>query len=190
MTISPPRSATVHCHRIRAQGGRVIDEHGREVLLRGVNLGGDCKLPWVNDGPHHYSNFTDHREVSFIGRPFPLEEAAEHFGRLRHWGFNCIRLPTTWEAVEHAGPKVYDTAYLDYFAEICRRAGDYGLYVFVDFHQDVWSRMSGGDGGPGWTFEAVGLDFTQFGRSGAAHVMQYAFDYASRQAHQAAYPQM
>jgi hypothetical protein len=190
MTISPPPSPTAPCPRVCAQGGRFIDEHGREVLLRGVNLGGDCKLPWPDGGTHHYTNFTDHRDVSFIGRPFPLEEAAEHFGRLRHWGFNCIRLLTTWEAVEHAGPKVYDTAYLDYFAEICRRAGDYGLYVLVDFHQDVWSRMSGGDGAPGWTFEAVGLDFTQFGRSGAAHVMQYAFDYASGQAHQAAYPKM
>ena len=31
-------------------------------------------------------------------------------------------------------------------AEVCRRAGEHGLYVFVDFHQDVWSRMTGGDG--------------------------------------------
>jgi hypothetical protein len=190
MTISPPRLPTVPCPRVRAQGSRFIDQYGREVLLRGVNLGGDSKLPWPNGGTHHRSDFSDHRQVSFIGRPFPLEEAAEHFGRLRHWGFNCIRLLTTWEAVEHAGPEQFDIAYLEYFAEICRRAGEYGLYVFVDFHQDVWSRMSGGDGAPGWTFEAVGLDFTQFGRAGAAHVMQYAFDYDSDIAHQAGYPQM
>ncbi|HEY4443786.1 MAG TPA: cellulase family glycosylhydrolase [Steroidobacteraceae bacterium] len=187
---TPPSSPPAPCPRIRVQGDRFIDEHGREVLLRGVNVGGDCKLPWPTGGTHHYSDFSDHREVSFIGRPFPLEEADEHFGRLRHWGFNCIRLLTTWEAVEHAGPKTYDTAYLEYFAEICRRAGDYGLYVFVDFHQDVWSRMSGGDGAPGWTFEAVGLDFTKFGPAGAAHVMQYAYDYGSQVAQQAAYPQM
>ena len=51
---------------------------------------------------------------------------------------------TSWEAVEHAGPGEYDTAYLDYFAELCRLAGEYGFYLFVDFHQDAWSRMSGG----------------------------------------------
>ena len=51
---------------------------------------------------------------------------------------------TTWEAVEHAGPGQYDTAYLDYFAELCRVSGEYGFYVFVDFHQDAWSRFSGG----------------------------------------------
>jgi Glycoside hydrolase family 5 C-terminal domain/Cellulase (glycosyl hydrolase family 5) len=171
-------------------GGRFVDDAGRELLLRGVNLGGDCKVPWPDGGTHHYSNFADHREVSFIGRPFPLDEAEEHFGRLRHWGFNCIRLLTTWEAVEHAGPGLYDEAYLDYFAQLCRLAGAHGLYVFVDFHQDAWSRMSGGSGAPGWTFAAVGLDFTKFGAAGAAHVMQSVYDYSAPQARQAAYPQM
>src|SRR3546814_20569518 len=52
------------------------------------------------------------------------------------------------------------------------------MYAFVDFHQDVWSRMTGGDGAPGWTFEAVGLDFTKFHEAGAAHVMQYKYDFA------------
>ncbi len=50
--------------------------------------------------------------------------------------------------------------------------------------------MSGGDGAPGWTFEAVGLDFTRFGPAGAAHVMQYAFDYNDPKPHQRAYPPM
>lgn len=55
-----------------------------------------------------------------------------------------MRLLTTWEAVEHAGPGEYDQEYLDYFTELCRLAGEFGLYVYVDFHQDAWSRMSGG----------------------------------------------
>lgn len=175
---------------IRQDGRFFLDREGRQVMLRGVNLGGDCKAPYPDGGTHHPSDFADHREISFVGRPFPLEAADEHLGRLRHWGFNVVRLLTTWEAVEHAGPGVYDEAYLDYFAEVCRRAGEHGLYVFVDFHQDVWSRMSGGDGAPGWTFEAVGLDFTRFPAAGAAHVMQAAYDYGSPEPHQAAYPQM
>jgi len=95
-----------------------------------------------------------------------------------------VRLLTTWEAVEHAGPGIYDKAYLDYFASICAKAGEYGQYVFIDFHQDVWSRMSGGDGAPGWTFDAVGLDFTKFHDAGATHVMQYKYDYASEERRQ------
>jgi hypothetical protein len=176
--------------RITAHGTAFRDAEGRQVILRGANLGGDCKVPFPDGGTHHPSDFSDHRTVSFIGRPFPLDAAPEHFARLRSWGFNCLRLLTTWEAVEHAGPGQYDTAYLDYFAEIVRLAGAGGLYVFIDFHQDAWSRMSGGDGAPGWTFEAVGLDFTRFARAGAAHVMQAAYDYASPLVRQPGYPQM
>ena len=175
---------------LRVLADRFIDANGREVLLRGVNLGGDSKVPWPDGGTHHPSVFSDHRDVSFIGRPFPLSEAREHFSRLRTWGFNCVRLLTTWEAVEHAGPGHFDEPYLDYFAEIARQAGDYGLYVIVDFHQDAWSRMSGGCGAPGWTFEAVGLDFTRFHEADAALVMQRAFDHADPNPHQAAYPRM
>ena len=80
---------------LHIEAGRFLDTSGREVLLRGVNLGGDCKLPYPNGGTHVPSRFTDHRSVSFIGRPFPLGEADEHFGRLRHWGFNCLRLLTS-----------------------------------------------------------------------------------------------
>jgi hypothetical protein len=176
--------------RVGVRGDLFVDAAGRQMILRGVNLGGDCKVPYPRGGTNWPSDFSDHRDVSFIGRPFPLAEADEHLGRLTHWGFNCVRLLTTWEAVEHAGPGVYDTAYLDYFAEVARRAGEHGLYVFVDFHQDVWSRMTGGDGAPGWTHEAAGLDFTRFAAAGAAHVMQARYDYADPRPRQAAYPQM
>ena len=175
--------------KLSMKGRWFVDESGRRVILRGVNLGGDCKVPWPDGGTEHPSDFSDHRTVSFIGRPFPLAEADAHLARLKHWGFNCLRLLTTWEAVEHAGPGQYDQAYLDYFVEVARKAGDHGLYVFVDFHQDVWSRMSGGDGAPGWTFEAVGLDFTKFHAAGAAHVMQHKYDY-KKGGRQDAYPQM
>ncbi|MDZ4739862.1 MAG: cellulase family glycosylhydrolase [Alphaproteobacteria bacterium] len=176
--------------RLTIKGNRFVDGAGRSVMLRGVNLGGDCKVPFPNGGTNYPSDFSDHRTVSFVGRPFPLSEADEHFTRLKSWGMNCLRLLTTWEAVEHEEPEKYDTAYLDYFAEIARRAGDHGLYVFIDFHQDVWSRMSGGDGAPGWTFEAVGLDFTKFHASGAAHVMQHKYDYARGGRQEDRYPMM
>ena len=175
---------------IRADGTRFRDLAGRHVILRGVNLGGDCKVPTQPNG-HTYlpTDFADHRTVSFVGRPFPLDEADAHFARLQRWGFNCLRLLTTWEAVEHAGPGEYDEAYLDYFAAVARRAGDYGFHVFIDFHQDVWARMAGGDGTPGWTFEAAGLDFTKFDAADAAHVMAYRYD-ARIGGRQDSYPQM
>lgn len=168
-----------------------VDPAGRQVILRGVNLGGDSKVPWPDGGTDRPSDFSDHRSVSFVGRPFPIEEADEHLGRIAGWGFNVLRLLVTWEAVEHAGPGQYDETYLDYIVEVARKAGEHGLVLFIDFHQDAWSRMSGGDGAPGWVFDALGLDFTKFDAAGAAHVMQHRYDYDRPEARQEdRYPMM
>lgn len=170
--------------------GRFWDASGRSVMLRGINLGGDCKLPTKPDGRTHMpTTFSDHRSVSFVGRPFPLTEAQSHFQRLARWGFNCIRMLTTWEAVQHAGPGARDEDYLDYFQNICRIAGNFGFYVIIDFHQDVWSRMTGGSGAPGWTLEAAGLDIGRLDAADAAHVMQRRYDSAVG-GRQEAYPPM
>ncbi len=147
------------------------DEHGRTLILRGVNLGGSSKVPFRPNGAAHIrERFYDHRNVSFVGRPFPLDEADEHLARLRTWGLTFLRLLVTWEAVEHAGPGIYDQGYLDYLYEVARKAGEHGLRLFIDPHQDVWSRMCGGDGAPGWTLEAVGMDVSRLSETGAAIV--------------------
>ena len=156
---------------VLARGRWFTDRAGRVRLLRGVNLGGSSKVPFAPPLPTHVpEGFFDGANVSFIGRPFPLAEADEHFARLRAWGFRFVRLLTTWEAIEHAGPGIYDAAYLDYLHEVARKAGEHGIDVFLDPHQDVWSRFSGGDGAPLWTFEKVGLDVTRFKDTGAAIV--------------------
>jgi hypothetical protein len=149
------------------------DAAGRTLLLRGANLGGSSKVPTsprITDETTLYN----HRAVSFVGRPFPLNEADEHFARLKHWGLTFLRLIVTWEAIEHDGPGIYDEAYLDYLEAIVRKAADYDISLFIDMHQDAWSRMSGGDGAPGWTFELVGFDVTHFRETGAANI--YPFD--------------
>ena len=154
---------------IRIDRGSFRDEYNRQLLLRGVNLGGSSKIPFTPNGAtFRREGFYHHRDVSFVGRPFPLEEAEEHFTRLRTWGLTFLRFLVTWEAVEHAGPGVYDESYLDYLYAVVKKAGECGMTLFIDPHQDVWSRFSGGDGAPGWTFEAVGLDMTHFDVTGAA----------------------
>ncbi len=153
--------------------GEIIDAQGRVLMLRGVNLGGSSKVPVIPDGSTYRADgFFDHHSVSFVGRPFPLEEADEHYSRLRSWGFNTLRFLVTWEAIEHAGPGNHDQAYLDYLYSVVKKAGEHGFFVFIDPHQDVWSRFSGGDGAPGWTLEAAGLDMTKFAPTGAAIVHQ------------------
>jgi hypothetical protein len=159
--------------KVSVDGRWFKDEEGRTLHLRGVNLGGSTKVPQIPNGATwNRVGFYDHRNVSFVGKPFPIEEADEHFSRLKKWGLNFIRFLITWEAIEHAGPGIYDEAYLEYLYAVVKRAADHDLFLFIDPHQDVWSRFSGGDGAPGWTFEVVGMDITKFHQAGAAFTHQ------------------
>jgi hypothetical protein len=103
-----------------------------------------------------------------VGRPFPLEEADERLAQLAGWGFNFVRLPITWEALEHQGPGQYDEAYLAYLRKLLLAMEKRGISVYIDPHQDVWSRFTGGDGAPGWTLEALGMRPELMDATGAA----------------------
>lgn len=77
----------------------------RTILFKGVNLGGGTKLPVGIASHDRHGYWVDYdRNVSFVGRPFPIEEADEHLQRLVNLGFNLLRFIITWEAVEHKGP--------------------------------------------------------------------------------------
>lgn len=139
------------------------DDRGRVLSLRGVNLGGSSKMPYNTSSREPKFNET----VSFVNRPFPLSEADEHFNRLKTFGFNTLRFLVTWEAIE-PNPGAYDYEYLDYLKKIVDKANEYGFYIFIDPHQDVWGRPSGGDGAPLWTYEIVGFNINNFKETNAA----------------------
>ncbi|RDB17369.1 hypothetical protein Hypma_001831 [Hypsizygus marmoreus] len=153
---------------LRIHGRHFVDAYGRVCGLRGVNLSGCSKFP-VN---HDHGTFPlGHEDVTFVGRPFPLEEAHEHLSRLRRWGLTFLRFLVTWEAVEHAGPGIYDMEYLDYVRKFLSLLPQYGMTAFVSIHQDVWSRYSGGSGAPAWTLELAGFDIHALEETGAAWLL-------------------
>ncbi|KAI5119471.1 hypothetical protein M0805_007205 [Coniferiporia weirii] len=150
---------------LKTSGRHFVDKFGRVCSLRGVNLSGACKTPTNDDN----ATFPDrHEDVTFAGRPFPLEEAPEHFARLRRWGLTFIRFLVTWEALEHTGPGEYDLEYLEYLKALLSLLPQFGLVAFVEMHQDVWSRYTGGSGAPAWTVTALGFDIHKLEDAGAA----------------------
>ncbi|GHV94547.1 glycosyl hydrolase family 35 [Spirochaetia bacterium] len=158
---------------MKISNSAILDAEGRTLLLRGVNLGGGSKCPFGPPGwglqPESLKN---PENASFVGRPFPLEEAESHFERLNRAGLTFLRFIITWEALEHAGPGIYDEAYLAYLRKILLIAENKGISVFIDPHQDVWSRWTGGDGAPAWTLEKLGMDLEMLDRTGAALTRQ------------------
>ncbi|KAK3346806.1 glycoside hydrolase family 5 protein [Lasiosphaeria hispida] len=157
--------------RLTIEDGKFRDIHGRQVTLRGINVAGDAKYPNIPEQPSHIAqNFFDGDNVKFTGRPFPKEDAHLHFSRLKRYGYNTIRYVFTWEAIEAAGPGIYDEEWIQHTIDILRAAKEYGFYIFMDPHQDVWSRFSGGSGAPMWTLYAAGLNPQSFAATEAAIV--------------------
>lgn len=120
------------------------DGHGREVTLRGFNVSGSTKL---------YEN-------SLL--PFrSTADAATSAQAMRDLtGANAIRFLISWEGVQPAPDRI-DMGYLDRAVEQIRQFTDRGIYVLVDYHQDLYSSYLfnqgswyTGDGAPEWVIEA------------------------------------
>ncbi|KAI3403599.2 hypothetical protein KGF56_003644 [Candida oxycetoniae] len=168
----------LECKPLDTDGkGNFFDaETGRKVILKGINVDSQTKLPakpympsFEGDCTDPNNIFFDGDTVSFVGRPFPLAEAKVHLERIKSWGYNIVRYLLTWEAIEHEGPGKYDQEFADYTIEMLKIIGETkGMYVILEFHQDVWSRFSGGSGAPMWTLYAAGLEPKHFAVTEAA----------------------
>lgn len=142
--------------------GEFTDCDGNVIVLRGVNFDPSVKYPADPFQPS-YTKIDLNQEISFKDHPVKLNELRNHVNRLKSIGCNCIRFPITWESIEHKGPEDYDFPYMDYVIEvldIIYQMG--GIYVYIDPHQDVWSRFTGGSGAPLWTLYCCGFNPKNF----------------------------
>lgn len=123
---SPGRNAAsfrlpaLHAEPDPVNGGRILDAHGREVLLRGANVNAHVEY-WA------YSS------TLFTTYPFTEEDA----DLIASFGWNAVRLLISWSRVEPQ-PGVYDEAYLDQIEAAILLLQSRGLYAIVDLHQDAW----------------------------------------------------
>ena len=130
-TLDPPRS-----EQVLIDGTDFIDEHGRRLILRGVNAGGRSKMP-------PYVPF-DYAEGGFDAT------LADYLDATQGWGINVLRVPFSWAAMEPEQGSD-DAQWLARYDQLLDEAWARGMWTIVDFHQDLYAESYCGDGFPAWT---------------------------------------
>ena len=109
-------------------GGRwFCDASGRVRIFHGFNDVEEAK----QSGPFDGGNFLPH---------LMMEPA--HVQQLSDWGFNVMRMPMMWSAIQPSADQ-FSTAYLSAIRNITEHMGSRGLFSFLDMHQDVLSSLLG-----------------------------------------------
>ena len=149
---------------ITAKGRWFIDETGRARILHGVNLSGGSKVPAASRpaSTHLPDSLDETRDLSFVRPPLPAgrsRRTLQPASSIGGWTSCASSSPGKRSSTPDPGntTKTISTT----SKQLLEKALEYDIHIFIDPHQDVWSRFSGGDGAPAWTLEAAGMDVDQ-----------------------------
>ena len=121
---------------VDSDGKSLRDGEGRARLFRGVNV--------------HIAGIFD---VTFDDGRAPREPlpgfGADDAAQMRARGFNLVRLPINWSAIEPQKGQ-FSTDYLDRVAGIVDLCRAQGIDVLIDLHEDGFSKELCEDGAPLW----------------------------------------
>jgi hypothetical protein len=113
---------------LRADGERITDGEGHDVLLRGVN---------VNQLVDFYQ---PRAEV-----PATRELTEDDFAGMAAYGFDVVRLGISWSALEPSRGEL-DRGYLAKIDQAVDWAKEHGIRTVIDLHQDGWSNAATAEG--------------------------------------------
>ncbi len=134
---------------IKIENKVFLDSLGRTRIFRGVNFvdKGDVVVP-EGTNPWKKGKKTDPTTQK---RTYQLETKEEYWQGLAKMGINLVRLGVTWDAIEPE-PGQYNEEYIDQIERVFDVCNKYGIYVYLDMHQDLYSGFGAGcgDGAPYW----------------------------------------
>ncbi|MBQ8210101.1 MAG: cellulase family glycosylhydrolase [Clostridia bacterium] len=129
--------------KIRTQGKVLLDSQGRERIFYGINV---CdKGSFIEETGNRCYNYKCDDDM---------------LKAFRKQGYNLIRLGITWDAVEPQRGK-YNDVYIAAVKGMLDKCREYGMYAYIDMHQDLYSGWGNGpgDGAPDWACHTDGIKY-------------------------------
>ncbi|MFH1283289.1 MAG: cellulase family glycosylhydrolase [bacterium] len=138
---------------------RILDRFGREIKLKGFNLGGWLSMEGYILGGR---NISEREFLYTLSSKWPgkrVEELIRHFRstfikkddlkNIQAFGFNCIRLPLHYKLFT-TGKLNYGISYIKYFANLCKKNR---IYCILDLHSAPGSQNAD------WHSDSLGKSF-------------------------------
>ena len=118
---SEPDLDAIELRPLHTEGDNIVDDLGREVLLRGANENALGEY-WVGEPD--------------LEPTVPTSD--QDFADMRDLGFSGNRLVVSWSLIEPERG-TFDEAYLDKIDAWVTKAAKHGMYTVIDMHQDAYT---------------------------------------------------